>query len=208
MVGRRDAREGFEEQSVLLDRRQAADRGDDVRTASGCPSDLPGRDARASSSIARECREVETQRHDVILPGRGRCGDSSDSSRRIAGEMATIAIGAARQQPLETDEHRRLRCAEIALEHVAVIGVDRCGRASAPRPKLDAIAASAPTGRPWPCACGRCPARTRGSSAATRNSARIVHQRDRTAQRVDVGQRAPRAGRGSVMSPSPRSRRP
>src|SRR5262249_39710899 len=115
-----DARGHLQKEPLILDRGQASDGRDDIGG---------GRDAEtvagldASRSVDGEERlEIESERNDPVL---FRGADPLLQEQFVADPRRDRddAIGRARERALDREEAARRQAAEVALEHVAVIGV-------------------------------------------------------------------------------------
>ena len=172
----RHALRRFEKQPLLLDRGQPADGGHDGARRPESAARRARRAARASSIAARRV-EIEARAARRGTDRRGRCAYASSSSCLDPRRDGDDAVGDAGERRARCRETARLRRAEIALEHVAVIRVDHAGAARRVRrcgcrsPRRGGRAC-----RPWPCACAR---------SSGRKSRMIVDQlRERDARRA------------------------
>jgi hypothetical protein len=123
-VALQHARERIEDQAVLLDCGQAADR----RNHGHAGRQIEGATRVAASAIVhgRKRRKVEAERHDAVLR---LIADAIGGQQLVANRRRDRddAIADARQQALERDEHVGGQRAEITVEHVAVIRVHDTG---------------------------------------------------------------------------------
>ena len=115
---------------MLLDGGEAADGGHDRNTGRHIER-APGLDARHRIHRGK-WREVEAERHHAILrflPNAIGVEQVGANGRRDGDDRITDPC----QPALESDEHRGHELAEVAVEHVAVVGVNhaRTRRASA-----------------------------------------------------------------------------
>jgi peptidoglycan/LPS O-acetylase OafA/YrhL len=114
-----DAASHGEEQVVLFDRGQTSDGGDNGHVW----IDLQRRARGAAVHGTGKRTQIEAERHDAVLSRRADAkvaGDGGVDSRRDGDD----AIGHPRERSFDGEEGRRFRAAEIAFEHVTVVGVD------------------------------------------------------------------------------------
>jgi hypothetical protein len=183
-IARGDAGGRIQEQPMLLDRRQPADRGDDARLLGD--GERRSRHAAILVGQRRERREIEPERDHAILRGRSDAMLVEELSLDLRRD-GDDGVGGLRELALGRREELRRAGREIPVEHVAVVRVhDARWRVPSDRAVVSRRGQTAERAR-----LGHVRVDDRRAEAAERAIQRcerddVVRRGDRTAERLDM----------------------